>query len=261
MSEKISKKTVEYLRNNFRIFMKQILILSISKYFLLTCLFSCFLVHCLYGEVGVGIGWPYFSVKYNFSKYAGEGRIATGEGISVYAVRGYWNFYSEKKINCFTGVEGGYITFNTLDIKGNGVEGSIFLGGEYSFAKQISIAMDFSPVLIGMKSDDFKVSGVELVANMAVYFYLPEESQDISTSWEKATKRKEIKSSKKSGKVNVNVASEQELIAVGFDNVQVRLIIIDRKLEPFNSIRDVPKRIKEISKEKIMELEDNLTVK
>ncbi|MEW6557071.1 MAG: hypothetical protein AB1349_06930 [Elusimicrobiota bacterium] len=148
-------------------FMKQILIFI---FYLLP--FTFYLSICLYSEVGVGLGWPYLGVKYNFSQRLGsELRWATGEGINVYAGRGYWNYYSSRKLTGFTGLEGGYISFDTLDTKGTGYEGSVFLGGEYFITKRGSFALDFAPTFIGLKSDEFKIDGVEWVANLAVYYY------------------------------------------------------------------------------------------
>ena len=122
--------------------------------------------------MGIGLGYPYLGVKYDFSKQiASELRWATGEGINVYAGRGYWNFYSGKKLTGFTGLEGGYISFDTLDMKGIGYEGSVFVGGEYFISNRLSFVMDFSPTFITLKSDEFKIDGIEWVTNLAVYYY------------------------------------------------------------------------------------------
>jgi hypothetical protein len=87
---------------------------------------------CFCGELSIGLGWPYIALKYNFSKrITSEIKWATGEGINVYAGRGYWNFRTFDRLKLFTGLEAGYITFDTLDIKGTGYESSVFLGGEY----------------------------------------------------------------------------------------------------------------------------------
>ncbi|MEW6555810.1 MAG: tetratricopeptide repeat protein, partial [Elusimicrobiota bacterium] len=165
-----------------------------------------YFVTCLSAEFGVGLGWPYLGVKYNFSQRLGsELRWATGEGINVYAGRGYWNYYLgsdaeahssqpfsaaeveahkglkprlqgtsglvKRRLQLFTGLEGGYISFDTLDIKGTGYEGAVFFGGEYFIFKNFSFALDFAPTFIGLKSDEFKIDGVEWVANLAVYYY------------------------------------------------------------------------------------------
>jgi tetratricopeptide (TPR) repeat protein len=122
-----------------------------------------------------GIGYPYFSLKY----HPLEVKYATGDGVNVFAGRYYLNFYKSGKVKAFTGVEGGYIKFNTLDIKGSGYEGSIFIGGEYFVTDNISFAMDLSPTYIGLKSEDNdKANGFEIVANAAVYYYFSSTGRD-----------------------------------------------------------------------------------
>ncbi len=124
-------------------------------------------------KLSLGLGWPYVGLKYNLSqRFTSELRYATGEGINVYAGRFYWNFYRPQNIKLFTGLEGGYIDFNTLDIKGDGYEGSIFIGGEYFITKRLSFVMDFDPAFISLKSDDIGVDGMEMVLNLAFYFYI-----------------------------------------------------------------------------------------
>jgi len=124
-------------------------------------------------KLSIGLGWPYLSVKYNLSKYfSTELRYATGDGINVYAGRFYWNFHRPENIRFFTGLEGGNIDFNTLDIKGNGYEGSIFVGGEYLITKRLSFVMDIAPTFISLNSDNVDVDGVEWVLNMAVHYYI-----------------------------------------------------------------------------------------
>jgi len=136
-------------------------------------MFSCIkTTYCEENKLGLGLGWPYFGLKYNFSKRINsEFRWATGEGINVYAGRVYWNFYCDEKMKGFTGLEGGYIGFDTLEMEGNGYEGSVFLGGEYYLTKRLSLELDLSPAFIGLKSDDYRVSGVEFIANISIYYY------------------------------------------------------------------------------------------
>lgn len=116
----------------------------------------------------IGLGYPYFLVKYN----PVEVKYASNDGVNVFAGRYYLNFYESGKVKAFTGLEGGYVKFNTLDIKGSGYEGSIFIGGEYFINNNIAFAMDLSPTYIGLKSEDNdKASGFEIVGNAAVYYY------------------------------------------------------------------------------------------
>jgi len=116
----------------------------------------------------LGLGYPYFLVRYN----PVELKYATGDGINVFAGRLYLNFYEGSRIKAFTGIEGGYIKFNTFNIRGTGYEGAVFIGGEYFITEHITLAMDLSPTYIGLKStDNDKADGYELVANAAIYYY------------------------------------------------------------------------------------------
>ncbi len=126
------------------------------------------------GGLSIGLGYPYASIKYDFSTLAAEGRFVTDSGVKVYSGRGYWNFYQQGRIKGFTGLEGGYISFNTLDTKGTGYEAAPFIGGEYFINKWLSLLIDFAPTYISLKHADdssVKVGGVELVANIALYFH------------------------------------------------------------------------------------------
>ncbi|MCX5778014.1 MAG: hypothetical protein NTU66_02160 [Elusimicrobia bacterium] len=125
------------------------------------------------GNLSIGLGWPYVSVKGNLSpRFATEARYAAAEGIKVYAGRLYWNFSRSENIKLFTGLEGGWIEFDTFDIHGAGYEGSLFVGGEYFVAKNLSFMMDFCPTVIALKSDDVSVDGIEWTMNLAIHYYL-----------------------------------------------------------------------------------------
>lgn len=139
-------------------------------------IFSVIPSFCHAGEFSVGLGWPCAFLKYTIYKSLDfELRYATGEGIDVYAGRFYWNFHNSEGLKGFTGIEGGGIKFDTLEVKGNGYEGALFIGGEYFIFKRLSLAVDFAPTYIGLKSDkttDFRtVNGIEWVGNVALYFY------------------------------------------------------------------------------------------
>lgn len=128
---------------------------------------------CGAGDVRLGLGYPYLSLEYDGGTFSGEGRYTTGSGIKVYAARGYWNFYDKKSVRGFTGLEAGYIKFDTLDMQGTGYEAAPFLGGEYALSDNISFLMDFAPTMIMLKHavySDIKVSGMEFVMNAAVYY-------------------------------------------------------------------------------------------
>lgn len=123
------------------------------------------------GFYSLGLGYPYLSLKYDFKVLAVEGRFVTGLGVQAYAGRGYWIFHRSDKLKGFSGLEGGYIKFNTLDTRGTGYEGALFIGGEYFMAKKFSVLMDFSPTLISLKSGNTNASSVEYVVNMGLYYH------------------------------------------------------------------------------------------
>lgn len=120
------------------------------------------------GEFALGIGYPYFLVKYS----PFEVRYATSDGINILAGRYYFNFWENNIIRGYTGVEGGYLKFKTLDIKGSGYEGGIFVGGEYFVAEKLALSADIAPTYINLKSEDnYKAGGMEIVANISLNYY------------------------------------------------------------------------------------------
>ena len=128
--------------------------------------------------LSVGAGWPYFGLKYFFNEdFGSEFRFAFGDGINDCAVRGYWSFKKFGNFSLFTGLEGGYITFdtmnvyNTMKVSGTGYEVSPFLGIEYFFVKRISFMFDFSMPIIGLTSRDVTLGGIQWVTNGALYIY------------------------------------------------------------------------------------------
>lgn len=151
----------------------------------ITIIFLLAAVLCAHsGELSVGVGYPYFSVKYA----PVELRYATSDGINVLAGRGYLYFWDNNVTRGYTGVEGGYLKFNTLDMKGTGYEGSIFIGGECFVAESLSLAVDIAPTYIGLKSEDsYKASGMEIVANISVNYYFSRNLKDELKSNEEAT--------------------------------------------------------------------------
>jgi len=137
---------------------------------------------------GLGLGYPYVSVKDDFGRSAAEGKFATGYGINLIAGRGYWNFCKFNPVTLFTGAEGGYIKFNTQSTKGTGWEASAFVGGEMPLAHWLSLAVDFSPMYINLKSQGTGVSGMEYAVNFAIYIYPFRGSSDRAQDSSKETK-------------------------------------------------------------------------
>ena len=82
-------------------------------------------------KIGVGLGYPYLSLKYGISpKWSGELRGAFGSGIVVVGGRVYYNLNPEKRAVIYYGLEMDYVSFDTEDIAGNGYLVLIFVGGE-----------------------------------------------------------------------------------------------------------------------------------
>ncbi len=124
------------------------------------------------GELGLSLGWPYAGLKYNLSdKISVEGRYAAETGVSVVAGRTYWTFSRREKLNLFAGAEYGVVKFNTTDLKGTGYEAGGFIGTEYFIFRNCSVLMDFYPAFIGLKSDNYSISGLEWVTNVGLNYY------------------------------------------------------------------------------------------
>ena len=126
---------------------------------------------CRAEGLSLGVGYPYLSLKYDFKALAAEGRFVSGSGVQAYTGRGYWNFHQSSTLKGFTGLEGGYVKFDTLNTKGTGSEAAAFIGGEYFVGKRLSMMLDFAPTLISLKSGKTDVSCVEYVVNMGLYFH------------------------------------------------------------------------------------------
>lgn len=126
------------------------------------------------GGLSLGLGYPYASLKYDFPVLSVEGRFVTASGIKAYSGRGYWNYYDHDTLKGFTGLEGGYISFNTLDTNGTGYEGALFIGGEYFLTNWLSLLLDFAPTFISLRHADdssINVHGIEFVANIGLYLH------------------------------------------------------------------------------------------
>jgi hypothetical protein len=124
-------------------------------------------------SLGLGAGWSYVGVKYHFDpQFSSELRFAYGDNVYVYSGRGYWNFQKMGKVDLFTGLEAGYITFDTPEGVGTGYEVSPFIGGEYFFMDRLSFVIDFSAAYIHLIStDSITEDSLEWVANGALYLY------------------------------------------------------------------------------------------
>lgn len=131
-------------------------------------------------KIGIGIGYPYVSVKYEINpKYSAELRGASGSGIGIIGIRGYYNFRSIEKLTCFAGGEISRIEFDKSDITGNGYLINPYVGGEYLIMRNITFCMDFGPVYTQLNGSsrygsveiNEVASGIDLVVDMGLNFY------------------------------------------------------------------------------------------
>lgn len=124
-------------------------------------------------DLAVVLGYPYLAVKYNVVPAASlEAKYAFGEGVAVLAGRGYWNFYQEKMLGAFAGLELGHVGFNTLGMEGQGVEAGAFVGGTYEFMPAFGLTLDIGPSMIQLSSQDTNTSGLEWVVTAGIYWNL-----------------------------------------------------------------------------------------
>lgn len=114
------------------------------------------------------------TVKYQAGKrVALEGKALFSSGVSIFAPRFYYNFSSTPGLSLFFGAEADYIGFKGKVSKGAGFAGGVFAGGDIYLTRQISLAMDFGPMYIGLRdgSSGLSVGGISYVLNMGVYWH------------------------------------------------------------------------------------------
>ncbi len=128
-------------------------------------------------RIGVSFGFPYLGVKYaNSQGMITEFRLNFDGGVGIIGGRVYINFLNKEDFITYFGFECGYIFFNDVeDLKGHGYLGSMFIGGEYFFGKNLSLGGDFGPALISLYSDvdneTATVNGLEWIINLSVNYY------------------------------------------------------------------------------------------
>ncbi|OGS27866.1 MAG: hypothetical protein A2297_06585 [Elusimicrobia bacterium RIFOXYB2_FULL_48_7] len=130
------------------------------------------------GNIGVNINYPGVGVKYFWKdKIALElrGQSVNDEGVeaTVYGLRGYKYFKTIGKIETFAGLELDYATFKTENSNGNGYVAELFAGGEYAFARNLSVQMDIGPALVNLTDTSTALSnpGMEYVVNFGINYY------------------------------------------------------------------------------------------
>lgn len=124
------------------------------------------------------MGWPYIGAKYFFNNDLGtEFRFAAGEGIQVYALRGYFSFVRAGNFSVLTGLEAGYVNFDslnendTLRVSGTGYEVAPFFGMDYFLSPRFSLLLDFSMPIINLNYKNISIGDLQWVINGGLYFY------------------------------------------------------------------------------------------
>lgn len=102
-----------------------------------------------------------------------EAKALFSSGVSIFAPRFYYNFSSTPGLSLFFGAEADYIGFKGKVSKGAGFAGGVFAGGDIYLTRQISLAMDFGPMYIGLRdgSSGLSVGGIDYVLNLGVYWH------------------------------------------------------------------------------------------
>lgn len=126
------------------------------------------------GKFGLGLNYPGLGVRYFLcDKISLEGKGQFEKDIFVGGLRGYYYFKPEAKVLLLAGLEGDFVSFKGEESKGIGFAGELFVGGEYFFAKKLSVQLDFGPAYIFLKDKDTSedVSGIEYVVNFGINYY------------------------------------------------------------------------------------------
>jgi YHS domain-containing protein len=92
----------------------------------------------------------------------------------VAGLRGNYYFRSEPGYGLFAGLEADYVSFKGEVSDGTGIAVEPFVGGEYFFAKDLSLQLDFGPALLMLQDKNVtnaSVNGLEYVVNFGVNYY------------------------------------------------------------------------------------------
>ena len=126
----------------------------------------------LSGKFGIGLGNPYIALKYGFNpKISCEARAAFGKEITVYGIRGYYNFNPNSTSVLFLGLEGDGVKFHKEDIAGTGTVLMAFVGMEHFITKSLTFNFDIGPAYISLESEGTPVGGIEWVYNLGINIY------------------------------------------------------------------------------------------
>ncbi|MEW6557302.1 MAG: hypothetical protein AB1349_08105 [Elusimicrobiota bacterium] len=153
--------------------MKKIIFLILFTWIASTNIFG----ESLDNTVGIGLGYPYVSLKYGLSTNISiEGRYAFGKGINVYGGRLYYNFNPDDRLVKYIGMEHNYVLFEQEDVSGDGYVGVGFIGVEYFIKNNLSLNMDLG-ISYSKLSDktDVSVEGIDYLLNVGVNIYFDSE--------------------------------------------------------------------------------------
>jgi hypothetical protein len=122
----------------------------------------------------VGLNYPGMSLRaFLGRRFALEIKSQYETDIVIAGLRSYYFFNPRSKLAIFAGIEESAIDFKGDDSEGTGLVSEAFVGGEYSFARNLSFQLDFGPAYVDIKDDDTSKSEseVEYVINLGLNLY------------------------------------------------------------------------------------------
>ncbi len=133
-------------------------------------------------SLAVGLDYTGVLFRKGFkSDYSAEAHYMFGEAgpssddvsTHVFGLRGYRHFRTDRRLQPFTGIEGGYVMAKTRIQRANGYLAGGFAGLEYYITRRITLGFDMGPYYIWVKENGLGVSGggVDFILNSFVNFY------------------------------------------------------------------------------------------
>ena len=152
---------------------------SIILILLLQC--SCY-ANDINKAFGIGVGYPYFSLKYGITSNTSiEPRGAYDRDVVVGGLRLNHYFNPEDKTVFYISGEADYVLFQSSWVKAGNGEGyafGCFVGTEYFIEDNFTFNFDIGPVLIGLTDTnrDISSNGVQWVLNAGLNYYFGMDS-------------------------------------------------------------------------------------